>query len=70
MTSPSRGSHSTTSVAAAFIAATEVATTTRTWVRARAWAVAVILMLLSHSDDEPAYAALGREALVEAVVRP
>ena len=29
------------------------------WVRARAWAVAVALMLLAHSDDEPAYAALG-----------
>jgi aminoglycoside phosphotransferase (APT) family kinase protein len=38
-----------------------------TWVRARAWATSVTLMLLAHSDDEPAYAALGREALAEVI---
>jgi aminoglycoside phosphotransferase (APT) family kinase protein len=36
-----------------------------TWTRARGWAVAVTLMLLQHSDDNPAYAALGVEALRE-----
>lgn len=39
------------------------------WVRARAWAIAVALMLLMHSDDEPAYAALGREAFDEVTDR-
>ncbi len=39
----------------------------QTWIRARAWAVAVTLMLLTHSDDEPDYAALGREAFAEVV---
>ncbi|WP_457098348.1 aminoglycoside phosphotransferase family protein [Microbacterium sp. P5_E9] len=38
-----------------------------TWVRARAWAMAVALMLLMHSDDNPPYAALGREAFVEVI---
>jgi aminoglycoside phosphotransferase (APT) family kinase protein len=36
-----------------------------TWTRARGWAVAVTLMLLQHSDDNPAYAALGVDALRE-----
>jgi len=35
------------------------------WVRARAWAAAVVLMLLAHSDDNPAYFALGRDAATE-----
>ncbi|GAA1991447.1 aminoglycoside phosphotransferase family protein [Microbacterium pumilum] len=35
------------------------------WVRARAWGASVALMLLAHSDDEPAFARLGREALDE-----
>ncbi|MEZ3161507.1 aminoglycoside phosphotransferase family protein [Microbacterium sp. BWT-B31] len=35
------------------------------WVRARGWAAAVTLMLLAHSDDNPAYAALGADALEE-----
>lgn len=37
-----------------------------TWTRARGWAVAVAATLLQHSDDNPAYAALGAEALAEA----
>jgi len=48
-----------------FFAATDARYDDPTWVRARAWAMAVALMLLAHSDDEPAYAALGREALDE-----
>jgi aminoglycoside phosphotransferase (APT) family kinase protein len=36
-----------------------------TWVRARAWAVAVSVLLLSHSDDNPDYARLGGDALAE-----
>lgn len=36
-----------------------------TWTRARAWAAAVAVLLLVHSDDEPAYAALGRSAVAE-----
>ncbi|MDW4572895.1 aminoglycoside phosphotransferase family protein [Microbacterium sp. M3] len=35
------------------------------WVRARAWAAAVALMLLAHSDDNPDYFALGRDAAAE-----
>ncbi len=41
-----------------------------TWVRARAWAASVSLMLLAHSDDEPAFAALGREAFDEVTRSP
>jgi aminoglycoside phosphotransferase (APT) family kinase protein len=36
-----------------------------TWTRARAWAAAVTLMLLTQSDDNPPYAALGWECLGE-----
>jgi aminoglycoside phosphotransferase (APT) family kinase protein len=36
-----------------------------TWTRARAWASAVAVLLLMHSDDDPDYAALGRSALEE-----
>lgn len=36
-----------------------------TWVRAHGWAAAVTLMLLDQSDDNPAYLALGGEALAE-----
>lgn len=46
----------------AFIAATGLHYDAGTWVRARAWAAAVVLMLLAHSDDNPAYFALGRDA--------
>lgn len=40
-----------------------------TWVRSRAWAAAVVLMLLAHSDDNPAYLALGRRAAEEVIGR-
>jgi aminoglycoside phosphotransferase (APT) family kinase protein len=36
-----------------------------TWTRAEAWAVSMTLMLLAHSDDDPAYATLGRDCLRE-----
>lgn len=36
-----------------------------TWRRARAWAAAVAVTLLAHSDDAPEYGALGRDALRE-----
>jgi len=36
-----------------------------TWTRARAWAAAVTLMLLTQSDDNPPYEALGWECLTE-----
>ncbi|MET0992816.1 MAG: phosphotransferase [Mycobacterium sp.] len=48
-----------------FVSATDGRHRGSTWVRARAWGVSVALMLLAHSDDEPAYAALGREAFDE-----
>ncbi len=35
------------------------------WTRAHGWAAAVTLMLLDQSDDNPAYARLGAEALTE-----
>lgn len=36
-----------------------------TWVRSRGWAAAIAVLLLSHSDDAPAYASLAHEALAE-----
>lgn len=48
-----------------FVAATDSRYDAATWIRARAWGVAVALMLLQHSDDNPAYAALGEEAAGE-----
>lgn len=48
-----------------FLAATGARYDPATWVRARAWAAAVIAMLLAHSDDAPDYARLGRSALEE-----
>jgi aminoglycoside phosphotransferase (APT) family kinase protein len=36
-----------------------------TWTRAHGWAAAVTLMLLDQSDNDPAYLALGTEALAE-----
>lgn len=41
-----------------------------TWVRAKAWAAAVSILLLSQSDDNPDYARLGREALAEVTSDP
>ena len=52
---------------ARFIAATGARYDTATWRRARAWAAAVVLMLLVHSDDNPDYAALGRDAAAEVI---
>ncbi len=52
---------------ARFIAATGARYDTPTWRRARAWAAAVVLMLLVHSDDNPDYAALGRDAAAEVI---
>jgi aminoglycoside phosphotransferase (APT) family kinase protein len=51
----------------AFIAATAGRYNAPTWVRARAWAGAIAVMLLAHSDDNPDYAALGRESLAEVI---
>lgn len=39
------------------------------WVRAHAWAAAVVLTLLAHSDDNPAYLALGRDAATEVLAK-
>ncbi|TDN92640.1 phosphotransferase [Microbacterium sp. BK668] len=36
-----------------------------TWDRARAWAAAVAVLLLAHSDDNPDYARLGHDTLEE-----
>jgi aminoglycoside phosphotransferase (APT) family kinase protein len=38
-----------------------------TWIRAHAWAAAVGVLLLMHSDDAPAYEQLAREAIVEII---
>jgi aminoglycoside phosphotransferase (APT) family kinase protein len=38
-----------------------------TWVRARAWAAAMAAILLNSSDDNPDYALLARETLIELV---
>ncbi|MCC2032414.1 phosphotransferase [Microbacterium allomyrinae] len=50
-----------------FRAATATRYDSATWVRARAWAAAVVVMFLTHSDDEPAYAALARAAAIEVI---
>jgi len=52
---------------ARFIAATGSRYDADTWLRARAWAAAVVLMLLAHSDDNPDYLAVGRAAQAEVV---
>ncbi|GAA2722901.1 aminoglycoside phosphotransferase family protein [Cellulomonas aerilata] len=36
-----------------------------TWVRARGWALAMATALLAHSDDDPAFALLGRETIAQ-----
>jgi aminoglycoside phosphotransferase (APT) family kinase protein len=51
----------------AFRAATGGRYDTSTWRRAHAWAAAVTLMLLVHSDDNPDYADLGKDAAAEVV---
>lgn len=50
---------------ARFIAATEGRYSLADWTRAKAWAAAMAVLLLAHSDDEPAYGALGAESLHE-----
>ncbi|WP_106814173.1 aminoglycoside phosphotransferase family protein [Microbacterium timonense] len=35
------------------------------WIRARAWAAAIAIMLLTHSDDNPDYFALGKASVAE-----
>jgi aminoglycoside phosphotransferase (APT) family kinase protein len=50
-----------------FMAATGSRFGADTWRRAHAWAAAVTVMLLTHSDDAPDYAALAREAMHEIV---
>src|SRR5690606_34725290 len=50
---------------AAFIAATGDRYDGTTWTRAHGWAVAVTLILLGQSDDNPEYLELGRECLHE-----
>ncbi|WP_194411357.1 aminoglycoside phosphotransferase family protein [Microbacterium cremeum] len=49
----------------AFRASTSQAYDADTWQRAHAWAAAVVVMLLTHSDDAPDYAALARDAIPE-----
>lgn len=48
-----------------FIAATAGRYDRTTWRRAHAWAAAVVLMLLVHSDDNPDYFELGEDALAQ-----
>lgn len=57
---------------AAFIGATGDRYDAATWTRARAWAAAVAVMLLAHSDDDPLYGTLGTESLheVSAIAEP
>lgn len=52
---------------AAFRAATDSRYDHATWQRAKAWAAAVALILLVHSDDNPDYEALGRDAAAEII---
>jgi aminoglycoside phosphotransferase (APT) family kinase protein len=49
----------------AFIGATRARYDAATWRRAHGWAVAVTLILLGNSDDNPEYLELGRECLRE-----
>ncbi len=38
-----------------------------TWARARGWALAMASAMLAHSDDDPAFTLLGREAMAQVV---
>jgi aminoglycoside phosphotransferase (APT) family kinase protein len=38
-----------------------------TWVRARGWALVMASAYLAHSDDDPAFAVLGRESMERVV---
>ncbi|GAA5208261.1 aminoglycoside phosphotransferase family protein [Microbacterium kyungheense] len=55
---------------ARFIAATGAHYDTATWRRAHAWAAAVALVLLVHSDDNPDYFALGSDAVTHVLADP
>lgn len=46
-----------------FVTATGTRYDVDTWQRARGWAAAVAVVLLTHSDDAPDYAALARDAI-------
>ena len=48
-----------------FVAATGTRYDAATWRRAHAWAAFVVLMLLVHSDDNPDYFELGRDAVTQ-----
>jgi aminoglycoside phosphotransferase (APT) family kinase protein len=50
-----------------FIAATGSRYDADIWIRAKAWAAAVALMLLGHSDDNADYFALGQDAAAEVI---
>jgi aminoglycoside phosphotransferase (APT) family kinase protein len=50
-----------------FIAASGSRYDAEIWIRARAWAASVALILLGHSDDNPDYFALGRDAAAEVI---
>nr|WP_205835461.1 aminoglycoside phosphotransferase family protein [Microbacterium sp. CFH 90308] len=50
---------------ARFVTATGSGYDAATWRRAHAWAAAVALTLLTHSDDNPDYFQLGRDAATE-----
>jgi aminoglycoside phosphotransferase (APT) family kinase protein len=50
-----------------FVAACRGRYDAATWRRAHAWAAAVVLMLLVHSDDNPDYHALGVDAAAEVI---
>lgn len=50
---------------AEFIAGTGDRYDVGTWVRAHAWAAAIAVVLLTHSDDNPDYFALGQDAAAE-----
>lgn len=52
---------------AEFVSATGGRYDAATWRRAHAWAAAVVLMLLLHSDDDPDYRALATDAATEVV---
>lgn len=51
----------------AFVGATGERYDASTWVRAHAWAGAIAVTLLTHSDDNPDYAALARDSLAEVI---
>jgi aminoglycoside phosphotransferase (APT) family kinase protein len=55
---------------ARFVAATGAHYDVATWRRAHAWAAAVALIMLVHSDDNPDYLTLGRDAVTQVLSDP